>query len=118
MGAGTLEPLLAAHIHETLNGRIPVKISDGQGNIQPFKYRGAVYSSYDGDTWFIEASVPRATMQQHRQKEGTIGVGFMTLTKYSSTVHLSPAYTEFGYFGLASGPWWAEFQLAVNPAGE
>lgn len=118
MAASKLKPLLAAHMHQTLNGRIPIKISDGRGNIQPFKYRGAVFSSFDGDTWFLEASLPMAAMKHHPKKGGKIGVGFLTLAKYTSLASWSSVYADYGYYGLASGPWWAEVQLARNPDGQ
>jgi len=113
-----LEPQINAHMMQLLNGQIAVKNSDGQGHIQPFNYRGAVMSSYDGDEWFIEASVPMAAMKQHPKYGGKIGLGFLTLLKYPSITDYNTSYAELTQNGLASGPWWVTIQLAKDPAGD
>jgi len=113
-----LEPLLFAHMKTMLNGQIRAKISDGQGNIQPFKYKGAIFSYFDGDTWFLEASVPMAAMKQRPNAGGKIGVGFLTLVKYSRLASYSAAYAERSQNGFGSGPWWVKVQLAKDPSVE
>lgn len=113
-----LEPLMTAHMKTMLNGHIRVKISDGRGNIQPFKYRGAIFSTYDGDSWFLEASIPMAAMKQAPNAGGKVGVGFLTLAKYSPLASYNAAYANLSQNGFGTGPWWVKVQLAKDPAGQ
>ena len=113
-----LEPLLTGHVNKMLNGHIRVNISDGQGNIQPYKYRGAVFSSFDGDTWFVEASVPMTAMKQRPNAGGEIGVGFRTIPKRSPLASYNTTYAELSQNGFSSGPWWVKVKLAKDPSDE